>query len=198
MTSPKPTGAVEAAELTPGAQELLQAMQHYQQYHAQRGNTHRTRTTPAQMQTIARELDAAARAFNVDPKLMLALYAHESGGINPNARSHTGAGGLGQLTSVAIRQVHFMAGIGKGGRGTDPYRRYRQNFIQNSRAIRERYNIKANIWTSVAYMSYELQDRSFLGRGVANALKRYGDPSVAQYAQKVNAEYQILFGKRLF
>lgn len=194
----EPVNTIDTSNLTPGARELLEAMQRYQQYHAQRGNTHRTRTTPEQMYIIARELDAAAKAFGVDPKLMLALFAHESGGINPNARSHTGAGGLGQLTSVAIRQVHYMAGIGKGGRGVEPYNQYRQNFIQNTRSIRERYDIKANIWTSVAYMNYELNERAFLGRGIANALKRYGDPTVAQYAQKVNAEYQVLFGQRLF
>lgn len=191
-------GAVDATGLNAGAQELFGAMQRYQQYHAARGNTNRTQTTTAQMHQIARELDSAATAFGVDPKMMLALYAHESGGINPGARSHTGAGGLGQLTSIAIRQVHFMAGMGKGARGSEPYNDYKSNFIQNSRAIRERYDIKANIWTSVAYMNYELTDRARLGRGVENALKRYGDPNVPTYANKVNAEYRTLFGGRLF
>lgn len=190
--------AIDATGLTPGAQELLAAMQRYQQHHAARGNTNRTQTTPAQMREIARELDSASQAFGVDPKMMLALYAHESGGINPGARSHTGAGGLGQLTSIAIRQVHFMAGIGKGNRGTAPFTQYKSNFIQNNRSIRERYNIKSNVWTSVAYMSYELNDRARLGRGVENALKRYGDPSVSTYANKVNSEYKILFGGKIF
>ncbi|MGV3524877.1 MAG: LysM peptidoglycan-binding domain-containing protein [Candidatus Sericytochromatia bacterium] len=192
-------GAVDATGLNARAQELFGAMQRYQQHHAALGNTNRTKTTTAQMHQIARELDSAATAFGVDPKMMLALYAHESGGINPGARSHTGAGGLGQLTSIAIRQVHFMAGMGKGaGRGSEPYNDYKSNFIQNSRAIRERYDIKANVWTSVAYMSYELNDRARLGRGVENALKRYGDPNVSTYANKVNAEYRTLFGGKLF
>lgn len=192
------TGPVDASGLTPGAQELLTAMKRYQQHHAQLGNAGRTKTTEAQMIAIARELDSASKAFGVDPKMMLALYAHESGGINPGARSHTGAGGLGQLTSIAIRQVHFMAGIGKGNRGQAPYTEHKGNFVQNSRSINQRYDIKANVWTSVAYMSYELNDRARLGRGVEKALKRYGDPNVSTYANKVNAEYNTLFGGKLF
>lgn len=184
--------------MTPRATELYQAMQRYQQYHAQRGNTQRTRTTQAEMREIAVELDKAGAAFNVDPKLMLALFAHESGGINARARSHTGAGGLGQLTGIAIRQVHHMSGIAKGFTGKSPYRQHRGNFVQSTRSINQRYNIKANIWTSTAYMRYELTDRSHLGRGVERALKRYGDPNVPTYANKVNAEYKTLFGGRLF
>jgi LysM repeat protein len=198
VDAPSETGAVDATGLTTGAQELLAAMQRYQKHHRELGNTGRTKTTPAQMREIAKELDAASKAFGVDPKMMLALYAHESGGINPSARSHTGAGGLGQMTSIAIRQVHFMAGIGKGNRGTAPYTEHKDNFIQSTRSINQRYNIKANVWSSVAYMSYELNDRARLGRGVEKALKRYGDPHVPTYANKVNAEYRTLFGGKLF
>lgn len=191
--------AVTGAEgLSTRATELLGAMQRYQQYHTAQGNTQRTQTTPAQMREIAIELDQSAQAFGVDPKMMLALFAHESGGINPRARSHTGAGGLGQLTGIAIRQVHHMSGIAKGFRGSGTYREHKGNFVQSTRAINPRYNIKANVWTSVAYMSYELNERAHLGRGVKNALKRYGDPNVATYANKVNAEYKTLFGGSLF
>lgn len=193
-----PAVPLDMSGLTPEAQELAKAMQNYQQYHAKLGNTDRTKTTPAQILEIAKELDSAAKAFNVDPKMMLAVYAHESGGINPGARSGTGAGGLGQLTSVAIRQVHFMAGIGKGHPGVEPYNQYKGNYVQNTRTIRDRYDIKANVWTSVAYMSYELNERAGLGKGIAKALKRYGDPNVSTYANKVNAEYQTLFGSKLF
>lgn len=192
------TGVNNAEGLSARATELLGAMQRYQQYHAARGNTQRTRTTPAQMREIAVELDKSAQAFGVDPKMMLALFAHESGGINPRARSHTGAGGLGQLTGIAIRQVHHMSGIARGFRGEAPYSQHKGSFVQSTRSINQRYDIKANIWTSVAYMSYELNDRAHLGRGVKNALKRYGDPNVATYANKVNAEYKTLFGGSLF
>jgi nucleoid-associated protein YgaU len=194
-----PVAAVDNTEgLSPRATELLGAMQRYQQYHAALGNTQRARTTPAQMREIAVELDKSAQAFGVDPKMMLALFAHESGGINPRARSHTGAGGLGQLTGIAIRQVHHMSGIAKGFRGESPYNQYKGNFVQSTRSINPRYDIKANVWTSVAYMSYELNDRSHLGGGIKNALKRYGDPNVPTYANKVNAEYKTLFGGSLF
>lgn len=189
---------VDASGLTERAKGLFTAMQNYQRHHAQLGNTDRTRTTQSQLLEIARELDSASQAFGVDPKMMLALYAHESGGINPRARSHTGAGGLGQLTSIAIRQVHFMAGIGKGRTGVAPYSQHKENFIQSTRSINQRYDIKANVWTSVAYMSYELNGRAHLGRGTEKALKRYGDPNVSTYANKVNAEYKTLFGGKIF
>lgn len=190
--------AVDASGLTAGATELLDAMKRYQQHHAALGHTGRTQTTPAEMREIAIELDAAGRAFDVDPKLMLALFAHESGGINPDAKSHTGAGGLGQLTGIAIRQVHHMSGIAKGYSGRDPFKDHKSNFVQSTRSIQQRFDIKANVWTSTAYMSYELKDRANLGRGVERALKRYGDPNVSTYANKVNAEYKTLFGGSLF
>ncbi len=197
-TATDAAAVVDASGLTAGATELLEAMQRYQQHHAALGNTQRTRTTPEQMREIAVELDAAGREFGVDPKMMLALFAHESGGINPRAKSHTGAGGLGQLTGIAIRQVHHMSGIAKGFRGEAPYNAHKGNFVQSTRAIEQRFNIKANVWTSTAYMSYELNDRAHLGRGVEKALKRYGDPNVSTYANKVNDEYKTLFGGSLF
>ncbi len=190
--------AVDASGLTSGAAELLNAMKRYQQHHAALGNTGRTQTTAAEMREIAIELDAAGRAFDVDPKMMLALFAHESGGINPEAKSHTGAGGLGQLTGIAIRQVHHMSGIAKGYKGRSPFSQHKSKFVQSTRSVQQRYNIKANVWTSTAYMSYELKDRARLGRGVENALKRYGDPNVRTYANKVNDEYKTLFGGSLF
>ena len=147
---------------------------------------------------IAHELDRAATAFNVDPKLMLAVFAHESGGFNPRARSHTGAGGLGQLTGIAIRQVHTMAGMVSGQRGQAPHNQYSENFVTSTNRISDRYPIKQNVWTSTAYMAYELQGRAHLGRGVENAVSRYGDPNVSTYSDKVNAEYRTLFGRELY
>lgn len=193
------THSVSAADgrgLTSGAQELLGAMQHYKQIHPT--NIDGSVTTAAEMREIAIELDAASKTFGVDPKMMLAVFAHESGGINPDARSHTGAGGLGQLTGIAIRQVHYLAGMAKGQTGKSPYTQQKSNFVQSTSSVNQRYNIKANVWTSVAYMSYELNDRASLGRGVEKALKRYGDPHVSTYANKVSAEHKTLFGKQLF
>ncbi len=204
VSAPVSTGPVDSSGMTARAKELFEAMQGYQEHHRRLGHTRRTRTTPAEMREIAIELDAAGKAFNVDPKLMLALFAHESGGINPRAKSHTGAGGLGQLTGIAIKQVHHMSGIVRGKGARSPYREHRSNFVQSSRSINQRYNIKANVWTSTAYMKYELEDRSTrsqrsdAGRHVGTALKRYGDPNVRTYADKVNAEYTTLFGGKLF
>lgn len=148
------------------------------------------------MREISVELDKASKAFDVDPKIMLAVYAHESGGFNPKARSHTGAGGLGQLTGIAIRQVHYMAGMAKGQKGRSPYTEYKSNFVQSQTKITERYNIKKNIWTSTAYMAYEIKDRN--NGNIKRSLERYGDPNVGAYENKVNKEYKTLFGKYLF
>ncbi|PIW16948.1 hypothetical protein COW36_10760 [bacterium (Candidatus Blackallbacteria) CG17_big_fil_post_rev_8_21_14_2_50_48_46] len=189
-------GNLDTEGMTPRAAELYEALKGYQAHHSELGHTNRTRTTDAEMREIAVELDKAGEAFGVDPKVMLAVYAHESGGFNPRARSSTGAGGLGQLTGVAIRQVHYMAGMAKGQQGREPYTQYRDNFIASETNINQRFNIKQNIWTSTAYMAYEIQDRN--NGNVQRALARYGDPNVATYGNKVNAEYATLFGSRLF
>jgi len=193
-----PDGATPVTDgsMTPRAQELYDALKNYQTHHNELGHTNRTQTTDAEMREIAIELDKAGEAFGVDPKIMLAVYAHESGGFNPRARSNTGAGGLGQLTGIAIRQVHFMAGMAKGQRGREPYTQYRDNFIQSETNIQQRYNIKQNIWTSTAYMAYEIKDRN--NGNVERALGRYGDPNVSTYENKVNSEYRTLFGTALF
>lgn len=190
------TAPTDTEGMTPRARELYDALKNYQTYHNGLGHTNRTRTTDAELREIAIEADRAGAAFNVDPKIMLAVYAHESGGFNPRARSNTGAGGLGQLTGIAIRQVHYMAGMARGQRGREPFTQHRDNFIQSQTNIEQRYNIRQNIWTSTAYMAYEIHDRS---RGnVERALGRYGDPNVSSYENKVNTEYRTLFGTALF
>lgn len=190
------TTPIDLESMTPRARELYDAMRNYQQHHIAAGNPHRAETTDAQLREIAVETDRAGEAFGVDPKIMLAVFAHESGGFDPNARSSTGAGGLGQLTGIAIRQVHFMAGMARGQAGREPYTQYQDNFIRSDRDINQRFDIKQNIWTSTAYMAYEIQDRN--GGDVEAALERYGDPSVATYENLVNEEYATLFGSPLF
>jgi nucleoid-associated protein YgaU len=187
---------IDEASMTPRAKELYQALKDYQTHHDELGHTNRTETTDAQMREIAVEVDKAGEAFGVDPKIMLAVYAHESGGFNPNARSSTGAGGLGQLTGIAIRQVHYMAGMAKGQQGREPYTQYRDNFVQSETKISQRFNIKQNIWTSTAYMAYEIKDRN--NGNIKRSLERYGDPNVSTYENKVNSEYATLFGTKLF
>lgn len=163
------------SNLTPGAKSLLDTMNKYKGIKA----------SPSERITIARELDAACKTFKVDPKLMLAVFAHESGGINPRAKSHTGAKGLGQLTGVAIDECIRLARLGKPG--------YKEKLALFQATKADRYPIKNNIWTSVAYMKVELGRNN----GVKNTLKDYGDPYVKTYANKVATEYKDLWGQRL-
>lgn len=187
---------IDASGMTDGAKEIYSALNKYQDYHKNLGNENRTLTTDAQKKEIAVELDKASKAFGVDPKIMLSVYAHESGGFNPKAKSHTGAGGLGQLTGVAIRQVQYMAGMAKGQKGQEPYTSFKENFITSSSSINQRFNIKKNIWTSTAYMAYEIKDRN--NGNIKRSLERYGDPNVSTYENKVNKEYKVLFGGSAF
>jgi hypothetical protein len=160
--------------LTTGAQSILKAMN---KYGAVAKGEDRI--------TIAKELDAACKFFKVDPKLMLAVFAHESAGINPKAKSHTGAKGLGQLTGIAIDECIRLAKLGKPG--------YKENLSLFQATKQNRYPIKNNIWTSVAYMKVELGRNN----GVKNTLKDYGDPYVKTYANKVATEYKDLWGQKL-
>lgn len=187
---------IDSSTMTNGAKELYNALNKYQAHYKSLGYNNRAMTTEAQKKEIAVELDKAGKAFGVDPKIMLSVYAHESAGFNPRAKSHTGAGGLGQLTGIAIRQVHYMAGMAKGQRGEAPYTAHKENFITSTSNINQRYDIKKNIWTSTAYMAYEIKDRN--NGNIKRALERYGDPNVSTYENKVNSEYKILFGGSVF
>lgn len=158
--------------MSSGAQELYAAMKRVD-----------ADANEGERRQIAVELDAAATAFGMDPKLMLAVYKHESGGIDPDASSHTGAKGLGQLTGVAIDETIRYADLGR-----KPFSTHKATF---KAAKKDRSDIKNNIWTSVAYMKI-MDQRTKTTSGM---LKLYGDPGVKTYDRKVLAEYQQLFGK---
>lgn len=134
--------------------ELFEAIMNYP------GN----KATEAEAKQIAKTLNEAAQAmgFSADnTRKMLAVFAHESGGFDPDAKSHTGAGGLGQLTGVAIEDMNRLAQNGK-------YSQFRSNFI---RPGGDRTDITKNIWTSVAYMDHLMGEIG--SQDVGNAFVAY-------------------------
>ncbi len=127
-----------------------------------------TKANPAQARQIAREVDSASRAFGVDAKVMLSILAHESGGFDVNAESHTGAKGLGQLTGTAIqemRRLSYDPTYDASYRGNSEIQHYPDAEVQalverpNTQAIfqrlgareENRYNVRDNIWGSTFY-----------------------------------------------
>jgi hypothetical protein len=168
-----PPAKARAGELSPVAQSLYDAMKRTG-----------TKANEQQKREIARELEAACKAFKMDPKLMLALFKHESAGIDPKARSFTGALGLGQLTDIAMLELIRIAKTGQR-----PFNQHRAIF---EATYQNPTKIKNNVWTSVAYLAL-MKDR--WGANTTLMLKRYGDPYVPTYAQKVYQEYRNLFGK---
>lgn len=161
-------------EMTPTAQVLYDAMSKYSE----------NKATPEQMKRIAISLDKASKEFGVDPKLMLAVYAHESK-FDPNAKSHTGARGLGQLTGVAIKEDIRLADLGKAG--------YKENKAVFQATKKDRTNIENHVTTSVAYFK-EMLNRN--DGNIQKTLKAYGDPNVPTYAKLVNQEsIQMGLGK---
>ncbi|PIQ28683.1 hypothetical protein COW36_12070 [bacterium (Candidatus Blackallbacteria) CG17_big_fil_post_rev_8_21_14_2_50_48_46] len=170
--------------------------------------------TEAQAREIATHVDAACRTFQVDPKMLLAILAHESGGFDVDARSHTGAGGLGQLTDSAINETRRLSYDptyrGPGERQHYPDPDIRAQFerpeiqaifrrIDQSRANRN--NIHDNIWTSTAYARI-VMDRADGGRqnaatmGMWGVLGRYnaaGGSEQRAYDDRVAEAYQRMF-----
>jgi hypothetical protein len=110
------------------------------------------KATDAEAKEIARTLNEAAKSMGFsaeNTRKMLAVFAHESGGFDPDARSHTGAGGLGQLTGVAIEDMDRLS---KNG---GPYAGIRDKLV---RPGGDRTDIASNIWTSVAYMDHLMKE----------------------------------------
>lgn len=156
--APSATSAPAPIDNTPMGDmenELYQAIMNYP------GN----KATEAQAREIARNLNEAAKAMGFsaqNTRKMLAVFAHESGGFDPNARSYTGAGGLGQLTGVAIEDMNRLSGAGGA------YAQYRDKFIQPGG---NRNDISSNIWTSVAYMDHLMKEIG--SQDISNAFVAY-------------------------
>lgn len=212
-TQPRATTFQNVPPLNAQAQELRQAILAYPDTHA----------TPAQATQIARETDAAARAFGVEPRVMLAIFAHESGGFDVRAESHSGAKGLGQLTGVAIQEMRRLS--------DDPT--YRQSYPRSRaqtqsyddpevRAVAERpavqatfqrlgrseenrYNVKDNIWGSAFYARISM-DRAQQRGGAAVVLGengmmgRYNGASMSErraHSAGIADAYQRMFGQAI-
>lgn len=169
-----PQSQTPKSDMSPTAQMLYNAMSKYSE----------NKATPEQMKRIAISLDKASKEFGVDPKLMLAVFAHESK-FDPNAKSHTGARGLGQLTGVAIKENIRLADLGRPG--------YAENKAVFQATKKDRTNIENHVTTAVAYFK-EMLNRN--DGNVQKTLKAYGDPNVASYAKLVNQEsIQMGLGK---
>lgn len=143
--------------------------------------------TDAQAKEMAQEIVAAAKEFGVDYKIMTAIIAQESK-FDPDARSSTGAGGLGQLTNVAIDETRRVAREGRS-----PFKQHKATFDRIDQSRANRNNIKDNVWTSVAYTRL-MQDR---GRGnTKTMLQRYnGEPGRREsYPRGVGNNYRTLWG----
>lgn len=200
--------------MTPQVRDLYNAIRAYPNEKPE------TRPTDAQAREIAIEVDAASRTFKVDPKVMLAIFAHESQGFDVRAQSPTGAKGLGQLTGIAIDEVRRLS--------------YDETFPETRRvqiehypveAIRaqlerpdiqaifrrvdqreeNRFHIRDNIWTSTAYARIAMDRAAQWGAtspvmGFTGMLGRYNAAGGAQqreYDDKVAAAYQTLFHRTI-
>lgn len=146
--------------------------------------------TDAQAKEMATEIVAAAKEFGVDYKTMTAIIAQESQ-FKPDARSSTGAGGLGQLTNVAIDETRRIAREGRS-----PFKQHQATFDRIDQRASNRNNIKDNVWTTAAYTRL-MQDR---GRGSTKTmLQRYnGEPGRREsYPRGVGQKYNALWGSAM-
>ncbi|PKL76197.1 MAG: hypothetical protein CVV27_11495 [Candidatus Melainabacteria bacterium HGW-Melainabacteria-1] len=157
--SPRTASFQDVAPMNAQAQELYRAILAYPD----------TQADQSQARQIAVETEAASRAFGVDPKVMLAIIAHESQGFDTRAVSHSGAKGLGQLTGVAIQEMRRLSYDptydASYPRGNSERQHYPDPEIQalverpQTQAIfqrlgqreENRFNVRDNIWGSAFY-----------------------------------------------
>lgn len=105
-----------------------------------------SKATDAEAQQIAKTVAEAGRTLQMSDaniEKMLAVFAHESGGFDADARSNTGAGGLGQLTGPALEEMDRLSNAG------GPYASLKDRFVAPGG---NRNDLQKNIWTSMAYM----------------------------------------------
>lgn len=175
-----------------------------------------SKATEAQAREIAQNVYDASRTFGVDSRVMLAIIAHESGGFDPNAESHSGAKGLGQLTGVAIDEVRRLSydptfpETRRVQREHYPVESVRNQlerpamqaiFQRIDRSEANRFDISDNIWTSTAYARIVMDRAAQWGAsapvmGMNGMLGRYnsaGGTEQREYDDKVAAAYRTMF-----
>ncbi len=159
--------------------------------------------TPAEARQIATAVLAAAREFNVEPRLLLATLAHESH-FDPQANNGNGKG-LGQVTRPARQEIGRISRGGPNGHrarvSQDTNRRLRTPEaralfaqVNGSGSSRALLSVQPNVRTSAAYLRVMLDT----GRGnVRTALSNYNGSGGAiqrAYPGNVASDYQQLWG----
>ena len=191
--------------LAPGAKVLFNAILAYPD----------SKATRAEAYAIAKHTYDASRDFKVDPKLLLAIFAHESNGFDTDAKSHSGAGGIGQLTGSAINETRRLSNDptydGPGERQHYPRHDVRAllerpdiraTFQRIDQRMENRNNVHDNVWTSTAYARIML-DRSTDTHDKADInemLSRYnaaGGAEQAAYPGKVKEAYSTLWHSKM-
>lgn len=162
--------------------------------------------TPAEARQIATATLAAAKEFNVDPRLLLATMAHESH-FDPQANKGNGKG-LGQVTSPTRQETLRISKGGSNGHrahvSKDTYQRLRTpaarslfTQINGSGGSRALLTVEPNVRTSAAYLRIMLDT----GRGnVRTALSNYNGSGGAiqrAYPGNVAEAYQQIWGSAM-
>lgn len=200
--------AIYNTPLSPDAKELYDAILAYPT------DSGKPNVTPKEAHAIALITFQAARDFKIGPKLMLAIFAHESQGFQTDAKSSTGAGGLGQLTNSAIdetRRLSYDPSYKGKGKAHYPRADIREKLESDDmRAVfrridqnrKNRNDIHDNIWTSTAYTRIMFDRVTKKGGTVSvkSMLERYnaaGGIEQRRYPGAVGKAFKALFGQEM-
>ncbi len=210
--SPNTTSFQNVPRLNPVAQGLYNEIMAYPS----------TKANATQAREIAKEVEAASRAFGIDPKVMLSIIAHESGGFDVRAESHSGAKGLGQLTGVAIQEMRrlsydptYAASYPRSNSERQHYSdpeirslvespRVQAIFQRLGASEESRYDISDNIWGSAFYARISM-DRAQENRngdavvlGANGMMGRYNGADLAErraHSAGVADAYEDMFAQ---
>jgi hypothetical protein len=152
---------------------------------------------------------------------MLSIFAHESGGFDVQAESHSGAKGLGQLTGVAIQEMRRLSDDptydnsyknGEPQSYSDPEIRslverpaMQATFQRLGRSEENRYNVRDNVWGSAFYARIAMdradkQGGASVVLGEDGMMGRYNGASMSErraHSAGIADAYQHMFGQRI-